>query len=142
MSWPEIDWNKLIDIQYWFEGIVGSTATTPPVENLSFFYWFFISIFSVIIILSVVGRVVISYLPIEHPLHDKMDTWTNNTAWIGTLGIVWFLSRQVNVGLLGSRFWLLVFAAWFLILGYFVLKYLLTLYPIEKIYYQEKFGKK
>jgi hypothetical protein len=138
MNLPEIDWSKLIDIQYWFEGIIGTSATTPPVENESFFYWFFLTLFAVIIIVSVVGRVAISYLPTDHPIHDKLDAWTNNTAWIGTLGVLWFLARQVNVGFLGARFWLLVLALWFVILMYFALKYLLTLYPIEAIYYREK----
>ena len=52
-----IDWSKLIDYKYWFQGFINTTGSlfvTPPVQKDSIFYWGLILGFSSIIVSGIV----------------------------------------------------------------------------------------
>lgn len=134
---PNIDWNKLVDPQYWLEGIAGSSSITPAIENNSFFFWFFLYLFSGFLVLGIVMRVSQAFIHPEHPFQNKFPSWANNLMWFGVLGLGWFTLRQLNVGFLGARIWLLFGAVWMLILFYFIIRYFALFYRLERAYFKK-----
>lgn len=133
----EISWDKLLKLEYWFEGIAGGISITTPLEEGGKFFWFFLWFFVVIFALGVFIRISQSFLDINHPLQLKLPNWGNNVIWISIWGTIWFLCRQLGVGFLGARFWLIVLGIWFLILLYFVIKYFIQNFKYEIMYFQK-----
>jgi hypothetical protein len=134
---PTIYWEKLIRLDYWFEGIGGRVSITPPVEYGSWFFWFFISFFTAVFSIGVLIRVSQGFLHKNYPLQPKLNFWGNSVIWIGFWGLTWFLVRQLSVGFLGARFWLLVLGIWFLVILYLALRYLFSKYKFEKSYFDK-----
>ena len=133
-----IDWKKFIDLQYWFEGVAGSTSITPTIEKNSFFFWFFLASFSVIFTIGVCLKILEIFMHPLNPLTKKFNVIGNNLISIGILGICWFCLRQLSIGFLGARFWLLVMLVWAGILSFWVGKYFSYSYKFENLYFQKK----
>lgn len=141
MTLPEIHWQKLLQIQYWLEGYVGgvdSAPITPPNNPEHFFFWFWLNVFSIVFSLGVVLRVLQAFLHERHPLQKKLPFWGNNAMWIGTLGLLWFFSRQTETSFLGIRIWLIVFFIWGLVIFFLALRYLTKYYPFEINYFKRE----
>jgi len=141
---PEIDWNKLKTLEYWLAGFAGNTAITPTLEMYSFFFWTFISIFSIVFSIGVGFKVSTAYFDPNNPLVGKFNIFGNNLIWVGIMGMSWFLFRQIQVGFLGARFWLLVLGIWVVGLGVYAGRYFALYYKFENLYFQKvlKTGKK
>jgi Na+/serine symporter len=134
-----IDWSKLVDLEYWLEGIAGSSSLTPVIERGSSFFWAFLYLFSGMLVFGVALRVTQAFLHSQHPLQKQFPTWGNNLIWMGILGLIWFTLRETSVGFLGARIWLLVGLVWLLVLLYFVIRYFIVFYPLEISYYKKNF---
>ncbi len=132
-----IDWSKLTDFKYWFEGVSGGSAATPPVELYSFHFWFLTTLPVTLFLVGVGLKVAKSFLHLDHPLVEKFDQWGSQIIWIASLFSIWFLFRQMNIGFLSARFWTLILGAWFVIASYFVFKYFSFLYQVEYLYFKE-----
>ena len=133
----QVDWSKFLDLQYWTEGIAGNTAVTPVVEKDSFFFWFFVSLFTYLFAKGVIMVTSEKFLDYKNPLIPKLSLWGNNYIWMGILGIIWFLLRQIEVGFLGSRIWLLVGLVWFLVVLGLIIRYFVAYFPLEWAYYRK-----
>lgn len=131
-----IAWDKLTKLEYWFEGIAGGISITTPMQEGSFAYWFFLWFFVALFTFGVLIRALQSFLDTKHPLQLKLPFWGNSVIWISIWGIIWFLCRQLSVGLLGARFWLVVLGIWFLVLLYFVAKYFIQNFRYELLYFK------
>lgn len=132
-----IDWSKLTNFQYWFEGVSGGTVSTPPVELYSFHFWFLTVLPVTLFVFGILFKIAKSFLHIDHPLVTKFDQWGTQILWIATLFSVWFLLRQMNIGFLSARFWTLVLACWFLAVVYLVIRYFSFLFQVEYLYFKE-----
>jgi len=131
----QVNWSNLVDLEYWFEGVAGSTAITSPLTIDTIHYKFFVILFSVFFGAGVVLLFSKNFLNKFNPLNSKFKVWANNLIWMGLLGGFWMFLRQAEVGFLGARMWLLVGVVWFLILVYLVIKYFVSIYPLERVYY-------
>lgn len=137
MDWPTIEWSQLVSLEYWLEGIAGgSVSATPPNEPDSFFFWFWLNVFSVVLISGVVARIAQAFLHDKHPFQSKLPFWGNNLIWMGVLGLSWFLMRQIEVGFLGARIWVLAILVWAIVIALMSLRYFMTFYPIEREYFK------
>jgi hypothetical protein len=134
-----ISWSKLGEITYWLEGVAGSTSITPVVEKNSFYFWTFLYTFSAVLILGIVLRVSQAFLHANHPFQSKFPLWGNNFMWMGILGLTWFTLRQVSVGFLGARFWLIIGFVWLLFILYFIIRYFVIFWPLEISYFKKTF---
>ncbi len=130
-----IDWSKLVDLEYWFEGVAGSSPITRPIEYPSSFYTAFVVLFTVFFSIGVLSFLVQGFMNKHNPLTSKFTLWGSNFLWMGILGSFWLFLRQAEVGFLGSRMWLLAGVVWFVVLIIMIIKYFITLYPLEKAYY-------
>lgn len=133
----QIDWSKFGSLQYWTEGIAGNTAVTPVVERDSLFFWFFTVLFTVLFSKGVLLITATTFLDYKNPLVPKLSLWGNNYLWMGILGLLWFLLRQIEVGFLGSRIWLLVGLVWFLVVLGMIIRYFVAYFPLEWAYYRK-----
>lgn len=133
----DIDWSKLIRIDYWLEGVAGGFSVTPPVEEGSAFFWTYLYLFIAFFSFGVVVRVLKSFMDLNHPLQPRLSFWGNSIIWISFWALVWFLLRQLSIGFLGARFWLLILFTWALVIKYFAIRYFITKYRIEKLYFEK-----
>lgn len=133
----QIDWSRLLEIQYWVEGIAGDSAVTPPVESDSIFFWFYVTLFTVLFSVGIILLTSEKFLNQKNPFASKFVLWGNNYLWMGVLGMIWFLLRQIEIGFLGSRVWMLVGMVWFLVLFFIQAKYFLTYFTLEWTYYKK-----
>lgn len=138
----QIDWNRFLDLAYWLEGIAGSTASLSPIETGSFFFWFFLYLFSTLLIAGVSLRVSQAFLHQNHPLQKHLPFWGNNLIWMGIAGMAWFLMRQLNVSILGARFLFPFGAIWFLAIAYLAVNYFWKFYPMEILHFRNKIKSK
>ncbi len=134
----QIDWSKLIRLDYWFEGVAGNTSITPPLEIYSFHYWFFLWFYSIVFSLGVVIKVIISYMHIENPVRLKLDLLGNNFIWVGIVGSSWFILRQIRIGFLGARFWNLLIIIWIAGLSIYLIRYYILYFKFEYLYFKNK----
>lgn len=132
----QVNWKKLLDAKYWLEGIAGSTSITPIIEKGSFAYWFFLYFFSSLLIFGIVLRISQAFIHEQHPFQNKFPVWANNFIWMGILGLLWFTLRQLSIGFLGTRLWLLFGCLWMGVLLYFILKYFIYFYSLEITYFR------
>lgn len=135
----KIDWSRFIDLKYWLDGVAGDTSITPVIERGTFFFWFFLYLFSSLLILGIALRIAQAFLHNNHPLQSKFPNWGNNFIWMGILGLSWFTLRQLNTAFLGARFWLIVGLLWFIIVDYFIIRYFVVFYKLEKAYFKKTF---
>jgi hypothetical protein len=133
----KIDWTKLVDLKYWLEGVAGSSSLTPVIDKGSFFFWFFLYLFSGFLVLGITLRVAQAFIHSEHPFQRQLPFFGNNFIWMGLLGLLWFTLRETSVGFLGARIWLLAGLAWFLVIMYFLIRYFILFYPLEVNYYKK-----
>jgi flagellar biosynthesis protein FliR len=138
----KIDLKKLFDANYWLEGIAGSVSVTPVIEKGSFSYWFFIYLFSYFAIFGIILRVSQAFIHEQHPFQKHFPVWGNNFIWMGILGLVWFTARQLSIGFLGSRLWLIFGIFWVFILLYFIISYFIRFYNLEISYFRKVVLKK
>lgn len=135
-----INWNNFINPKYWLEGIsggAGSALVTPVLPINSQFYWFFLYLFSGLIISACFLQLVKIFLNPNNPIVPRLPFIINNYTWMGIIGFFWFISRQLSIAFLGGRFWLLLLLFWGLFIGFFTLKYMLKFYPMEMKYYRQ-----
>jgi hypothetical protein len=132
----QIDWSKLGRLEYWFEGIAGSVSITAPVEYKSSFFWWFLWIFTLIFSFGVSALLARSFIHKDHPLQSKLSFWGNSVLSVGVLGAIWFMLRQLSVGFLGARFWLLIFLVWAFVLIFLVVRYFVKSFGIEYLYFK------
>jgi hypothetical protein len=137
MNMPQIDWNKFGQLSYWLEGVAGTTAVTPVNDRNEFFFWFFLYLFASLLVGGVALRVLQAFLNPLHPFQKKFPFWGDTLIWMGILGFSWFLLRQLSVGFLGARFWLLIGGVWGAIFLYFVIRYFVLFYQLEIAYYRK-----
>lgn len=133
---PTIDWSKLATLDYWLQGIAGESFGAPFVEVDSFFYWFYLNVFASLIVIGILWKVSRAFIDINHPIQKKIPFWSTNLIWLGIVGLFWFLMREINIGLLGARVWLLVMLAYVLVILYFAVRYFKDFYFIEYAYYK------
>ncbi len=134
-----IDWSKLLKADFWLEGIAGQNLVSQPLSENGFRN-FFLVLFSVLLIGGIFLRLFKMFLPMQHPLQPKISVWTGNFIWMGFLGILWWLFNQWGPLLfIGSKMWLVFGTIWFLVLIYFIIKYFVTEYKLEMLYYKKKF---
>jgi hypothetical protein len=133
-----IDWSRFIDPKYWLEGIAGGISQTPALTRDGFFFSFFLYLFSGFFVLAIIMKVVQAFLHDQNPLQSKFPTWSDNFLWMGILGLLWFILRNIQVGFLGSRVWILIGLVWFLILAYFIIKYFVINWRMEYKYFKTK----
>ena len=133
----QVDWSNFLEIQYWVEGIAGSTSVTPVVEVGSIFFNFFVTLFTVLFGLGLVLLTATKFTKEKNPLDNKLIVWGNNYLWMGLLGLLWFLLRQIEIGFLGSRIWLLVGLVWFIVLCVLQIRYFLIYFPLEWKYFKK-----
>ena len=110
-----IDWAKLIDYKYWFQGFINTTGSlfvTPPVQKDSIFYWSFIIAFSLILVSGVILKTTQLFLNKNHPLQFRIPFLSDNLIWLGIVGLSWFVLRQIEVAFLGMRIWLIPMGIW------------------------------
>ncbi|NJL96322.1 hypothetical protein HC766_03125 [Candidatus Gracilibacteria bacterium] len=131
----QINWFNFVDLEYWFEGVAGSTAITSPLTVNTIYYQFFVVLFGVLFGLGVILFFSKNFFNKYNPLNTKMEVWGNNFVWMGLLGGLWLFLRQAEVGFLGARMWLLVGVFWMLVLIFIIVKYFLYVYPLERAYF-------
>ncbi|NJK71262.1 MAG: hypothetical protein HC932_03345 [Thermales bacterium] len=98
----QINWFNFVDLEYWFEGVAGSTAITSPLTVNTIYYQFFVVLFGVLFGLGVILFFSKNFFNKYNPLNTKMEVWGNNFVWMGLLGGLWLFLRQAEVG-----FWVL-----------------------------------
>jgi hypothetical protein len=133
-----IDWNKLVTLDYWLEGIAGDSFGAPFIEVGTWSYWFYLYFFSTLIVIGILWKVYRAFLDSEHPIQKKIPFWSSSLVWLGLIGLFWFLMRQIDIGLLGARLWLLVMGGYVLVVMYFAADYFRKYYPIEINYYKQQ----
>jgi hypothetical protein len=133
-----IDWKKLVNLQYWFEGVAGDTSITPTIQKNTFFFWFFLTIFSIIFTVGITLKIAQLFMHPLNPLTKKFSILSSNLISMGITGIIWFCLRQLSVGFLGARFWLLIIGAWAGGLAFWLGKYFSYAYKFESLYFQKK----
>jgi hypothetical protein len=134
---PNINWSKLVDPSFWLEGVAGSVAIVPIIPKDSFFFWGFLYLFSGLFIAGVSIRVWQIFLDEYHPLQKQLPLWGNNLILMGVFGLGWFLMRQLSVGLLGARLWVLLGSIWFLVVLGLAIHYFIIYFPLEIQYYKK-----
>jgi magnesium-transporting ATPase (P-type) len=132
----EINWTELIKPEYWIEGFAGGSASTPINSQANVFFWFWLIVFSVLFTIGVVINTFFSFAPEELPFKKNAPFWANNLIWMGILGVGWFLARQLEIGLLGARFWLLIGLFWAFLISIRVVRYLFWYFPLELAYFK------
>jgi hypothetical protein len=140
---PNIDIKKIFSLKYWLEGsTAGADTNISTVEINSFFYYFYISIFSGFLIIAIVLIVYKIFLAPNSPLQPKLSILSQNFVWMGILGILWFLARQTGVSFLGSRMWLIFGFIWVASLLLWFIRYLMLFYPLEISFFKKQQSKK
>jgi hypothetical protein len=132
-----IDFGKLIDINYWFEGVVGTTSSIPVVESNSVYFQYFIYSFITMASIGTAFKIAQYFLPIAHPFAKKFPIWSTQFIWISILGMLWFTLRQTKVSLFGARFWTSIGIIWLIVLVAQIVKYFIQNYSIEYSYYKK-----
>jgi hypothetical protein len=104
------DISNLIKWEYWLDAFKGDnpTLTSPVISNTSFFFSFFLYFFSAI---AIAGFALVIYkhiLPKSHPFKKSGSIITGHLITLGLLGLLWFLCRELSIGLVGSRLMLLI----------------------------------
>ena len=134
----EIDWSKLVSLDYWLEGIAGTSAVTPVIPKDSPFFWFFLYLFSGFIVAGILILLIKAFIHSEHPMQNKLPFLGNNFIWMGILGLVWFTMRETSVSFLGARIWLIFGLIWFLFVLIYFVRYLVFFYRLEIAYFRKK----
>ncbi len=135
-----IDWLKLIDYKYWFQGFINTTGSlfvTPAVQKDSIFYWSFLIAFSLIIISGIILKVLQLFLHKNHPLQFRIPFLSDNLIWIGIVGISWFVLRQIEVAFLGMRIWIIPMGIWLTAILGISIKYMFNFYKLELSYFKK-----
>jgi hypothetical protein len=136
---PNIDWSKLINFKYWFEGTTASdTVNLLPVEAGSFFYYFYLAVFGGLVVVAILMLLSKLFLHPQHPIQSKLALMSSNFIWMGILGLGWFTMRQIQVSFLSARMWILFGLVWFLALAYYMVKYFINYYKLEMNYFRTK----
>ena len=133
-----IDFNKLISLDYWFAGAAGSYADVPVIDKSSQFFYPYIHLFSILFILGLVLNIIPLFSKNNFPLLKKLSLWGTNLSWMGFLGIFWFSLRETKIAFFGARFWLIIGFAWFSVLIFYIFRYFIFYFNIEKKYYLAK----
>lgn len=136
----KIDWMKLLDYKYWFQGFINTTGSlfvTPAVQKDSIFYWGFIIAFSAIIITGILSKTFQLFLNKNHPLQFRIPFFGDNLMWIGIVGLSWFVLRQIEVAFLGMRIWLIPIGLWLVSILAISIKYLFNFYKLELRYFKK-----
>ena len=136
-----INWSRLSTFDYWLEGLQNNAGsyTTPTIPKESSFFWLFLNGYTTLICIGLVILFVKSLLHSKHPLQLKLPFIANNLIWMGITGISWFLCRQLEIWLLGSRIWILVNIIWIGVLLTLSIRYLSQFYPLELRYYRKNY---
>jgi hypothetical protein len=131
------DLNKLRSPDYWFAGAAGSYADVPVIDKTSDFFSLYIDTFSFLFILGLILGSVSLFSKSNFPLIKKLSLWGTNFSWMGFLGMFWFSLRETKIAFFGARFWLIIGFAWFAIVFFFIARYFLFYFKIERTYYSK-----
>lgn len=137
-----INWSQFSTFEYWLEGLQnasGSSYTTSVIAKDSSFFWIFLNGYTLAICLGIILLFVKSLFHSKHPLQAKIPFLANNLIWMGIIGVSWFLCRQLEVWLLGSRVWILANFIWISVLIIVSARYLSQFYPLELNYYRKSY---
>jgi hypothetical protein len=132
------DLNKLKSLDYWFAGATGSYVDVPLIDKSSPFFYFYINLFSVLFIFGLLLCSVSLFTKNTFPLIKKLSVWGVNFSWMGVLGMFWFSLREIKTAFFGARFWLVIGLIWFLTILYFIIRYFVFYFNIERKYYLSK----
>ncbi len=132
---PEINWSRLLDLNYWFEG-VSDLNGTPVIMPDSPFFWAYLFIFTFFVGIGTAFFVSKAFFHEDHPFQSKISFAGNNFIVMGLLGFLWFWLRETKVQMLGARFWLLFGFIWLLALAYLAINYYLNFYKLESLYFE------
>lgn len=133
-----LDLNKLKSLDYWFAGAAGSYADVPVIDKASYFFYLYINLFSILFILGLFLNIIPLFTKSTFPLFKKISVWGTNFSWMGFLGMFWFSLRETKIAFFGSRFWLIIGFAWFIVLAFFIIRYFIFYFNIERKYYLNK----
>ena len=134
-----LDFNNFLKWAYWSEGFSGSKALyyTPPLAmadpNFSLLLW-------VPIALIIVGSAVNIFkiwADENNPIKKKTSFISSNLITLGMLGLIFFLSRMLNISFLSSRFVMLLLIGYFIVFLYLLVRYFIVFFPVEWKYYQK-----
>jgi hypothetical protein len=132
------DLNKLKSLDYWFAGAAGSYADVPVIDKTSEFFALYTHLFSGLFILGVILNIIPLILNTEFPLVKKLSIWGTNFSWMGFLGMFWFSLRETKVAFFGARFWLIIGFIWLLIVLFYIARYFILYFNIERKYFLSK----
>lgn len=132
---PPINWSKLTTLEYWLEGIA-NTSEAPYIEYDTYFYWFYLYVFAVLIITGIVWKVALVFVDNAHPIQKRSPFFSSSLIWLGLFGIFWFVMRQINIGIFGARLWLFPMLLYVIFMVYYGIRYYRTRYSIEIQYYK------
>lgn len=135
------DFNKFKTLDYWFAGAAGSYADVPVIDKTSTFFSLYINLFSVLFIIGIVLNLIPLLVKTEFPLIKKLPLWGTNFSWIGFLGMLWFSLRQTKVAFFGARFWLVIGIIWLFVILFFIARYFVLYFNIERKFYLSKRNK-
>jgi hypothetical protein len=138
-----INWNNFIDPQYWLDGFTGganNVITTPPIDRQeqAFLFNTILYGFTFFIVAGILLRILQLVLHYKHPLQEKLPFWGNTSIWMGILGTLWLLSRQIQIAFLGARLWLLFGLIWLLVMIFLAGRYFFKFFPLEMRYFTTK----
>lgn len=140
----EFNWGEFINLEYWLEGLAGNRGVDDPTSLIvypdSWIFWAYLGIFAAFMTAGILLKASQTFLDSEHPLQNKIPTWSANLGLMGFLGFAWFFFREINVNMLNSRIWLLVGLIWLIIFIGWVARYFFTFYPLEVMAYRRKKG--
>lgn len=140
---PNINFSKLFTLKYWLEGTtVGADSNISPVIFGSFFYYFYVGLFCVMLISAILIMVYRLFLVANHPLHTKLDFLSQNLIWMGILGITWFAARSTGISFIGSRIWLLFGLVWIISLLAWLIRYFIQFYKLEMAFFNRQASQK
>lgn len=134
-----IEWSNLITWNHYIEGFVGDTANyyAPSLSinspNFGIYLWFFIGLISI----GALASIYRTWADSANPLKERLGYLSSNAITLGLLGLAWFMSRMLNFRFISGRFMMLVWGIYFLVIVFYIIRYLLQFFPIEWNYYQK-----
>jgi hypothetical protein len=132
------DFSKLKTLDYWFSGAAGSYADVPVIDKSSEFFYLYINLFVFLFVLGLILNTIPLFANKQFPLVKKLNIWGTNFSWMGFLGMFWFSLRETRVAFFGARFWLVIGFVWLTILLFFIARYFVLYFNIERKYYLTK----
>lgn len=105
------------------------------------YFWILLLFFTIPLICSIWFSTVYKFNQ-ENPLYKYLRLISTHLAIFGSLGLFYFLMKEVQIAFLGAGFWMYFFISYLFIMAYITGRYFIYFYPIERDYYKETKKKK